>query len=730
MPGTVLNTNSARGASLRVWSRCLPGFYPIVLHGAAKVGTFRCWEQRDNPMNRFLILILVMFSTGTGLAAADAATGEKDMKQTLAYGSWPSPISAASVVEGSRGLDALSFDGGYLYWVESRPQEGGRNTIMRRVAGGKPEEILPQPWNARTRVQEYGGRNVLVADGTIWFSNFEDQRLYRMVPGGKPQPVTPAAELRYAGCILDRPRSRLLCVREDHRGEGEPRNTLVALPLEGVSEGEVLFADGDFVSAPSLSPDGSRLAFTSWRHPNMPWDDTSLWSAEFGEQGQLVALTRHNTGVGESVINPQWSEANQLYTISDRDNWWKIYRVDADRFSAVDAGIRQAEIGGPDWLVGANYYYLLKGGKILAKLSRGAVESLVMIDPVKSSASALPLDSAAIYDFLPVDGRLFVINATADAPPVLLETDLAGASPSVIRTSRDTSIPEGWIPKYRLVSFPSGEGGQAHGIYLPPTNPGVQGPAGAAPPLIVSVHGGPTAASSPTFQLSQLYWTSRGFAILDLNYRGSTGYGREYRRSLYGQWGVYDVEDAVAGANWLASQGLADPDRLIIRGGSAGGYTTLAAHAFHHTFAAGASYFGVSDVEALARDTHKFESRYLDQLIGPYPERRDLYRERSPIHHLDGFKAPLLLLQGLDDHVVPPNQSEMIFEALKSRGIPTSYLAFEGEGHGFRKAENQIRALEAELYFYSRVLGFDTADKLPAVAIEGLPAKKADPPPL
>ncbi|MEE4143403.1 MAG: S9 family peptidase [Halieaceae bacterium] len=645
------------------------------------------------------------------------------MQQTLAYGSWPSPISAASVVEGSRGLGALSVDGDYLYWVESRPEEGGRNTIMRRAAGGKPEEILPPPWNARTRVQEYGGRNVLVADGVVWFSNFEDQRLYRMVPGGKPRPVTPAEPLRYAGCILDRARARLLCVREDHRGEGEPRNTLVALPLEGVSEGEVLFADGDFVSAPSLSPDGSRLAFTSWRHPNMPWDDTSLWSAEFGEQGALVGLTRHNRGEGESLINPRWSEDNQLYVISDRDNWWKIYRVEADRFSAIETGIPQAETGGPDWSVGDNYYYLLEGGKILAKLSRGGVESLVVIDPAKSSASTLPLDSAAIYDFLPAGARLFVINATAEAPSVLLETDLTAASHSVIRTSRDAGIGKEWIPAYRLVSFPSGEGGEAHGIYLPPTNPEVRGPAGTAPPLIVSVHGGPTAASNPTFQLSQLYWTSRGFAILDLNYRGSTGFGRDYRRSLYGQWGIFDVEDAVAGANWLASQGLADPDRLIIRGGSAGGYTTLAAHAFHDTFAAGASYFGVSDVEALARDTHKFESRYLDQLIGPYPERRDLYRERSPIHHLDGFSAPLLLLQGLDDHVVPPNQSEMIFEALKSRGIPTAYLAFEGEGHGFRKAGNQIRALEAELYFYSQVLGFDTADTLPVVAIEGLEYK-------
>jgi dipeptidyl aminopeptidase/acylaminoacyl peptidase len=676
--------------------------------------------MRGNTVNQFVFTIILVLAAAWGSAVADPATGEKHMKQTLPYGSWPSPISAASVVEGSRGLGSLSVDGDYLYWVESRPEEGGRNTIMRRAAGGKPEEILPLPWNARTRVQEYGGRNVLVADGTIWFSNFEDQRVYRMVPGDEPQAVTPAVELRYAGCLLDRGRGRLLCVREDHRVEGEARNSLVALPLDGVSEGEVLFEDSDFVSAPSLSPDGSRLAFTSWQHPNMPWDDTSLWAAEFDERGQLKGLTLHNAGVGESVINPQWSAQNQLYVISDRYNWWNIYRVDGNRFTAVETGIGQAEIGGPDWSVGDSHYSLLDGGKILAKLSRAGVESLVLIDPAASKASTLPLDSAAIYDFLPQNGRLFVINATADAPPVLLETNLAGADQRVIRTSRDAGIGAGWIPRYRLVSFPSGDGGEAHGIYLPPTNPDVQAPKGAAPPLIVSVHGGPTAASSPTFQLNQLYWTSRGFAILDLNYRGSTGFGREYRRSLYGQWGIFDVEDAVAGANWLASQGLADPDRLIIRGGSAGGYTTLAAHAFHDTFAAGASYFGVSDVEALARDTHKFESRYLDQLIGPYPERRDLYRARSPIHHLDGFDAPLLLLQGLDDRVVPPNQSEMIFDALKSRGIPTAYLAFEGEGHGFRKAGNQVKALEAELYFYSRVLGFDTADQLPKVTIEGL----------
>ncbi len=663
------------------------------------------------------------FSVGIGETLSRPAAESHNMIKTLPYGSWPSPISAASVVEGSRGLGSLNFDGGQLYWVESRPEEGGRNTIMRWAPGSEPQEILPLPWNARTRVQEYGGRSVLVADGTVWFSNFQDQRLYRLVPGKEPQALTPQAKLRYAGCVLDRARDRLICVREDHRQEGEPKNTLVALPLEGESAGVVLFEQDDFVSAPSLSPDGTRLAFTSWRHPNMPWDTTSLWSATLDDSGSLLGLTLHNKGVDESVINPHWTTDNHLYALSDRDNWWTIYRVEKDRFSAVGSGAVRGEIGGPDWSIGENYYELLDTGKILARLDHGGVQSLVLIDPATSTHIALPLDSAAIYDFLREDDRLFVINATADGPPTLLETDLGGGRRTVIRTASDKRIDTDWIPAYRLVTFPSGDGAKAHGIYFPPTNPGVKGPNGSAPPLIVSVHGGPTASTSPTYQLSKLYWTSRGFAILDLNYRGSTGFGRDYRRSLYGQWGIADVEDAVAGANWLAGQGLADPDRLLIRGGSAGGYTTLAVHAFHDTFAAGASYFGVSDIEALARDTHKFESRYLDQLIGPYPERKDLYRERSPIHHLDGFSAPLLLLQGLDDPVVPPSQSEKIFEALKSRGIPTAYLAFEGESHGFRKAENQIRALEAELYFYANVLGFDTADTLPPLVIER-PGKK------
>lgn len=630
--------------------------------------------------------------------------------KTREYGSWPSPISASAVVKDSRGLGSLGFDGNHLYWVESRPLEGGRNTIMRWIEGGEPEEILPAPWNARTRVHEYGGRCVLVADNTIWFSNFADQRIYRMVPGRQPEAVTPEAKLHYAAFVLDPHHNRLLCVREDHREEGEPRNTLVAISLEDQGEGKVLFDDSDFVSAPALSPDGSRIAFTSWRHPNMPWDNTSLWSAGFDPQGGLATLTLHNDGTRESIIDPQWSKSNQLYAISDRDNWWQVYRVDDEQFTAVRHTTDQAEIGGPDWTIGRHYYQLLDDGRILTRAVKAGVESLALIDPVTSSASQLPIKSAAIIDFLAVDQRLFLINAPVDSGAVLLATDCNGADQAPIRTASDTNTDRAWTPVFQLVSFPSGAGTRAHGIYLPPTNPDAEGPNGASPPLIVSVHGGPTAVASPTHKLNQLFWTSRGFAVLDLNYRGSTGFGREYRRSLYGQWGVSDVEDAVAGATWLAEQGLADPNRLIIRGGSAGGLTTLAALAFYDTFAAGASYYGVSDIEALAKDTHKFESRYLHQLIGPYPQRIDLYRARSPIHHLEGFNAPLLLLQGLDDPIVPPNQSQKIFEALQLRSIPTEYIAFEGESHGFRKAENQIRALEAERLFYARVLGFASAD--------------------
>ena len=649
---------------------------------------------------------------------------DEQLPQAAAYGAWPSPISAASTVEGSRSLHTLYHDEEYLYWAEGRPEEGGRTTIMRWQAGSEPEEVLPAPWNARTRVQEYGGRSILVAEGTIWFSHFADQRLYSMKPGGQPTAITPELDIRFGACELDRSRERLICIREDHRPLGEPKNALVAVPLSGESEGELLFEGSDFVSAASISADGSKIAFVTWNHPNMPWDNTTLVSAVFDEAGQLTNLVEHNAQVEESVMDPQWDSESQLHVISDRDNWWKLYQVSESRFEALPVPVAEAEMGGPAWTLGNHFYHFLPDGRIVAELVQSGVAQAYVLDSERNSAVPLDVGSSGVTDILPVGETIYIAHSPAQRPSELLQTDAEGGKALVIRTAKEGSPTSDWIPASRQITFPTGNGAVAHGIYYPPTNPDIKTPESGAPPLLVFIHGGPTSMSSPVYSQSKLYWTSRGFAILDVNYRGSSGYGREYRQALYGQWGIADVEDAVAGARWLAEKGLANAEQLIIRGGSAGGYTTLAAHAFHDIFAAGASYYGVSDVEALAKETHKFESRYLDQLVGPYPERRDLYLQRSPINYLNGFNAPLLMLQGLDDKVVPPNQSEMIFEALKSRGIPTAYVPFEGEGHGFRKSENQILALNAEYYFYARVLGLEPAEELKPIDIVGLQEAK------
>ncbi|WOJ95447.1 S9 family peptidase [Congregibacter brevis] len=666
-----------------------------------------------------VLLMACTEQSGDGTQSSRNESQKEVTPTELAFGSWPSPITAASLVEGARGIGGLIKDGEDFFWLESRPEQGGRNTIMRWKPGADPQEILSEPFNVRTRVQEYGGASLLVHGGVLWFSNFADQRIYRFVPGEAPVAITPPADLRFAGCSFDEPRERLLCIREDHRGLGEPVNSLVALAPNQEDEGTVLFSGTDFVSAPRLSADGSRIAFTSWMHPNMPWDSTTLHSASFDERGALVNLQTHNSDSDESVIDPQWREDNTLVAISDRDNWWKPYVVVGSSFTAIETGMEEVEIGGPDWSIGSRYYWFLPDGKMLLVARKGSVEQLVLLDD--SGSRRILQTSAVSYGSLVFDqGQLYFTAGFADQPSALVRAGLDGTITDVIRRSSDTALAADWISGYEQVTFPLPSGGEAYGVYFSPKNPVAMAPKGTAPPLIVSVHGGPTGVAGVSYRPEHYYWTSRGFAVLDLNYRGSTGFGREYRRALYGQWGITDVEDASAGAAWLAEQGLADPDRLIIRGGSAGGYTTLAVHAFYDTFAAGASYFGVSDVEALAKDTHKFESRYLDQLVGPYPERKDLYVERSPINHLEGFSAPLLLLQGLDDPIVPPNQSEMIYDALKSRGVPTAYVAFEGESHGFRKAENQIAAREAELYFYAKVLGLNPADELPGITIDNL----------
>ena len=679
------------------------------------------------PLTRNLsVAAALLCVTACGDKAPPSQSAVPAAADVLPYGGWPSPVSAESLVSGARSIWGLRRDGEELYWLESRPDEGGRTTVMQWREGEEPRELLAAPWNVRTRVQEYGGDALVVAEGTLWFSNFGDQRLYRFRPGEEPVAVTPEAALRFAGCSYQASRERLLCVREDHRGLEEPQNTLVALSGREEEEGEVLFSGTDFVSAPRLSEDGERVAFTSWMHPNMPWDRTTLHSARFASDGSLTELQVHNPQSRESVIDPQWNAAGELLALSDRDNWWRPYRVSGERFAAIATGLENMEIGGPDWSINTRYYYPQPDGSILAIARQGSVEYLVQLDG-KGGHRVVDTDAVSIGSLVK-DGRgLFLSAGFADRPGALVELSTDGTVKRTLRRTRDEGLAPEWVPAYEQISFPLPGGGEAHGVYLPPTNPGVSPPANEAPPLIVTVHGGPTSVAGVSYRPNHYYWTSRGFALLDLNYRGSTGFGREYRQALYGNWGIADVEDAVAGAHWLAEQGLADAKRLIVRGGSAGGFTTLAAHAFHDAFAAGASYYGVSDIEALAKETHKFESRYLDQLIGPYPERSDLYRARSPIHHLDGFQAPLILLQGLDDPIVPPNQSEMIYSALRERGVPTAYIAFEGESHGFRKAENQVTSLEAELYFYARVLGFTPADELPSIPIDNLPVQEAPP---
>jgi acetyl esterase/lipase len=654
------------------------------------------------------------------------------MKQHMIadYGNWPSPITPSSLVEGVRGIGSLQYDSGFVYWLESRPEEAGRQTIMRWHQDSGMEEILPAPFNARSRVHEYGGTSYAVYGNVIWFSHFDDQRLYRIIPGSYPQPITAESSvnsaLRFAACTPDISRNRLICVREDHRAEGEPRNELVAVSMDGSDQqGEILFTQSDFVSAPQLSSDGLSIAFVSWSHPNMPWDNTTLWSANFQQDGSLCNLTQHNVDTQESVIDPKWSDSGELYALTDRSNWWSLHRVSGNKFETVAHHENDVEIGGPMWTLGTSYYDFIDGNSAVTVMNRGGVEHLSILDLEGNGSSTIPIPClTGVGSMVLADERIMAVLKYTNKPSVLVSFKTDGTDFLVIRTTSNSADPA-WSSPYQLVTFPTGDGNAvAHGIYLPPQNPDVGAPAEQTPPLIVTVHGGPTGVSSPGYSLAQQFWTSRGFAILDLNYRGSTGFGREYRRALYGNWGIADVEDAVAGAKWLSDQKLADPARLIIRGGSAGGFTVLAAHAFHNTFSAGASHYGVSDLTILAKETHKFESRYIDQMIGPYPEFAHVYQERSPINHLDNFNAPLIMLQGLEDNVVPPNQSEMIFEALKTRAIPTAYVSFEGEGHGFRKAENIVHAIQAELYFYSKVLNMPVADDLPELNIENLRGAK------
>lgn len=602
-----------------------------------------------------------------------------------------------------------------------RPTEGGRNVIVKRDASGALTDINPAPFNARTRVHEYGGGDYFVSDGVVYFSNFSDQRLYRSVNGGPPEAITPEASMRYADAVLDQARQRLICIREDHTvADQECINTIVSLKIEGNEDcGLVLASGNDFYSSPKLSPDGTQLVWLTWNHPNMPWDGCELWVGEFAEDGTLASTRRVAGGKAESIFQPEWSPDGVLYFASDRNGWWNLQRINADgEIESVEQS--KGELGLPQWLFGMSAYSFASEQLIVCSHVEQGVSKLSTIETATLKLKDLDCLFTDIQ-YLRASGQKALMRGGSPTEVASIATvDLETGKTEVLRLSNELELFPAYFSIPRPIEFKTEAGLTAHAFFYPPQNPDYLAAANEKPPLIVKSHGGPTAAATTALMLSVQYWTSRGFAVLDVNYGGSTGYGRQYRERLNKKWGIVDVDDCVNGARHLVNRGEVDPKRLIITGGSAGGYTTLCALTFRDRFSAGASHFGVSDAEALVRDTHKYESRYLDNLLGPYPERKDIYFERSPINFTERLSCPVIFFQGLEDKVVPPNQAEKMVEAIKKKGIPVSYVAFPGEQHGFRQAQNIKRALEGELYFYSRVFGFQLAEPVYPIQIDNL----------
>jgi dipeptidyl aminopeptidase/acylaminoacyl peptidase len=641
--------------------------------------------------------------------------------QVAPYGSWKSPITSDLIVAGTIGLGQVRLDGSDIYWTELRPTEAGRNVIVRLTADGTITDMTPPPYNVRTRVHEYGGASYLVHQGSIYFSNFVDQRLYRQKPGEEPVPITPEIAWRYADGVIDAQRNRMICVREDHTGSGEAVNTIVSFSLnDSNSEQQILVSGSDFYSSPRLSPDGSQLAWLSWNHPNMPWDGTELWVGEVKADGSLGETWKVVGGLEESIVQPEWSPDGVLYFVSDRTNWWNLYRWQGKQREIEPLYPLDAEFGSPHWIFGMSNYDFESADRLICTYSKEGISYLAILNTRTKQVEPIETPYTDIAGIHAAPGKVVFSAGSATEPGAIFQLDLKTHQIEVLRRSSNLEIDPGYLSEPRAIAFPTENGLTAYGIFYPPHNKDYVAPQGERPPLLVKSHGGPTASTSTAFNLRIQYWTSRGFAVLDVNYGGSTGYGREYRQRLNGTWGIVDVDDCANGAKYLAEQGEVDGDRLVIDGGSAGGYTTLAALTFRDTFKAGASFYGVSDLEALATDTHKFESRYLDSLIGPYPERKDLYVERSPIHSTDRLNCPVIFFQGDEDKIVPPNQAEMMVNALRAKGLPVAYVLYEGEQHGFRKAENIKRTIDGEFYFYSKVFGFEMADKVEPVAIDNL----------
>lgn len=664
------------------------------------------------------------------------------------------------VLEQSSSIGELQVGATDLWWSELRPRDGGRIAIVRHRVGTGQANLLRKDFSARTRVHEYGGGAWWLHGDVLFFTNWSDQRLYRHYGDHDPEPLTPAygedVPARYADGRVTADGRWVVCVRELHAssvrelgGEAtgapapEPRNEIVAVEAHEGGEPIVLVTGPDFVSSPRFSPNGQQMVWLQWNHPDMPWDGTELWIATIDDDPDGIAVSNARRVAGsrdESIGQPTWLADGSLVFVSDRTDWWNLYRVTAADALAATAttdadaevlatlvGAVEGEIGQPQWVFGQTRFAELEDGRLLCAVAQRGVDRLGLLDLGTDTWTWLDTPLTAISSVVAFGSGAAVVGASFREETAVRLLDLSDpAAPvvTVVNRTPERPLDRRYLSVAEPIDFATTGGAEAHALYYAPVNPDVVGPpdglADERPPLVVLSHGGPTAAARAQLNLGIQYWTSRGIAVVDVNYRGSVGYGRRYRHALDGQWGIADVDDCIAAARFLVDRGDVDGARLAIRGGSAGGFTTLCAVTFHDVFGAGASLYGVADLEALTRDTHKFESRYLDRLIGPWPEAKALYDERSPIAHTDQLSTPLIVFQGLDDAIVPPAQAEAMVAALQDKGVPHAYLAFEGEQHGFRQAANIARVLEAELSFYGQIFGFDVDVDIEPVAIANL----------
>ena len=630
------------------------------------------------------------------------------MTITKPCGTWESPITSEMLVGGAVRLGEIVVDGDDVWWAETRPDEGGRTVLVRNGTDQTDQNI-----NVRTLVHEYGGSAWRVRNGVLVYSQYSDQRLYRLDKLGNSIPLTPEPEIqqsyRYADGRITNNENWYVCVRELHASSAEePSNEIVAVPLDGSQQIKVLVSGPDFVSSPRVSKEGDQIAWVQWNHPNMPWDDTQLCIASLDEM--LLSNQKVIKSQAESFFQPEWDGQGNLHVVSDRNNWWNLFRVDqsTNEIDLTALTNIEAEIGLPQWVFGQSRYAFV-GDQIWFVYRKAGIDRLAILS-LDGQFERIEIDATEIESVVNYQDGIVATVSSWKAESSVMSITREGIRP--LSKIRDLNIDESWFPIPQTFTYQTSDSEEAHALFYPPTNPEYEINEKEKPPLIVLAHGGPTAAARRQLQLAITYWTSRGFGVADVDYRGSTGYGRAFRNRLHDSWGLADVEDCVAVAKYLVAQKKVDKNKLAIKGGSAGGFTVLAALTFHDTFTAGASRYGIADLAILAKDTHKFESRYLDRLVGEWPEDEETYRQRSPIHHIEQLSTPMVILQGSEDPIVPPNQAHLMAQKLKENDIPHALIEFSDEGHGFRKAPNIKKAIESELAFFAHIFGFEPFDDL------------------